>query len=86
MDFEAYLHSKKIDSATFKLKEAGDFSELESLFNQVHRDSFTAQKLFLINPLRRKYTWKEKKESVKPKPHDAMPAAGRKPKIAKPKI
>ena len=79
MDFEEYLHSKKIDSAAFKEEEEGNFLELEKLFDQIHPDSFTAQKLYLINPLRRKYTWKEKVESVKPKPM-------MKPKIAKPKI
>lgn len=79
MDFEEYLHSKKIDSATFKVSESGEFSRLEKLFVQMHPSSFTAQKLFLINSLRRKYSKKEKIEKVTPKPMI-------KPKITKPRI
>jgi len=79
MDFEEYLHSKKIDSAVFKANEESNFSKMEKLYDQMHPDSFTAQKLFLINPLRRKYNWKEKTEKVKSKPM-------MRPKIGKPKI
>ena len=78
MEFSAYLQSKKIDPALFEKKEAALFHELKAVFDQVHPDSFTAQKLFLINPIRRKYQLKEDSISTQ------IPTE--KPKIAKPKI
>ena len=59
MDFEAYLVSKKIDSAAFRQYEPERWQEFSTLFNEVHPNSFTAQKLYLINPIRRKYPLKE---------------------------
>ena len=56
MDFETYLTSKKIDSIAFRNAEPGLWSEWNSEFEQMHPDSFTMQKLNLINPIRRKYT------------------------------
>lgn len=55
MTFEAYLFSKKIDITTFRQQEAERFQEWQTLFRQLHPDSFTAQKKFLINDIRRKY-------------------------------
>ena len=55
MTFKEYLHAKKIDPGGFALAEPERFREFKLLFDQVHPDSFTAQKLFLINPIRRKY-------------------------------
>lgn len=55
MTFEEYLKSKKIDSAKFHLNEGEIYDEYQTLFNQMHPSSFTAQKLFVINKLRRKY-------------------------------
>ncbi len=98
MDFEAFLKSKKIDPVTFQKEEATVWQELKEVFDQVHPDSFTAQKLFLINKIRRKYPLPEEveKESAttdtagkaKPKPKVAVKntATGKpKPKIA-PKV
>lgn len=67
--FKDYLVSKKIDSAKFKTAEPKLFEELDCIFMQMNPDSFTAQKLFLINPLRRKYQLEvdEKAVPVKPK-------------------
>ncbi|HMQ00958.1 MAG TPA: hypothetical protein PKC24_14355 [Cyclobacteriaceae bacterium] len=59
MDFEAYLVSKKIDSAAFRQHEPERWQEFKTLFEQVHPNSFTQQKLYLINPIRRKYILKE---------------------------
>ena len=53
-NFKEYLISKKIDSAKFKLADPEKYSELEGDFDKMHPSSFTAQKLFLINPIRRK--------------------------------
>lgn len=55
MNFEEYLFGKKIDSKAFKAAEANRWKEWESEFEQLHPDSFTLQKLNLINPIRRKY-------------------------------
>lgn len=55
MTFKEYLQAKKIDPKGFALAEPERFREFKLLFEQMHPDSFTAQKLFLINPIRRKY-------------------------------
>ncbi|HTF19782.1 MAG TPA: hypothetical protein VK658_17040 [Chryseolinea sp.] len=55
MDFEAYLISKRIDSARFKSAEPELWQSWRVDFDQMHPNSFTVQKLNLINPIRRKY-------------------------------
>lgn len=55
MTFEEYLTGKKIDSLAFKKAEPTRWNEWENEFAQLHPDSFTLQKLNLINPIRRKY-------------------------------
>ena len=73
MTFEEYLTSKKIDATSFERSEAAQYKEWRILFEQMHPDSFTAQKLFLINPLRRRFQLKaeeartERKPQMKPK-------------------
>ena len=62
MNFIEYLKSKKIDPEKFKLAQQDQFVEWLELYNQLHPNSFTQQKLFLINNLRRKYTYEESKE------------------------
>ncbi|MEM7549031.1 MAG: hypothetical protein AAF363_05125 [Bacteroidota bacterium] len=66
-DFEAYLILKKIDPLKFKKEEPERWSEFSKIFEEVHPDSFTAQKLFLINKLRRLYHYKPLEEA-KPEP------------------
>ncbi|HAK78453.1 MAG TPA: hypothetical protein DCR35_15860 [Runella sp.] len=58
MTFEEYLVTKKIDTKTFSQQEAERFQEWEQLFSQIHPESFTAQKKFLLNDVRRKYLLK----------------------------
>ncbi|MCA0233753.1 hypothetical protein [Runella limosa] len=58
MTFEEYLVTKKIDIKTFSQQEAERFQEWEQLFSQIHPESFTAQKKFLLNDVRRKYLLK----------------------------
>ena len=53
--FEAYLASKRIDSAAFKTAEPEMWEAWAKEFEQMHPNSFTVQKLNLINPVRRKY-------------------------------
>jgi hypothetical protein len=59
MTFEDYLVRKKIDQKAFAEAEKLLFESWKSEFEQMHPDSFTIQKLNLINPVRRKYTLKE---------------------------
>lgn len=55
MEFEDFLISKKIDAAAFKADSPDLFLKFKLEFNQQHPKSFTAQKLFLINGIRRKF-------------------------------
>ncbi len=58
VNFEDYLISKKIDSAAFRQAEPTIWESWKVEFEQMHPNSFTAQKLYLINPIRRKYILK----------------------------
>jgi hypothetical protein len=53
--FEEYLKSKKIDSALFKAAESQRWQEWSLEFEQMHPDSFSSQKLYQLNAVRRKY-------------------------------
>lgn len=53
--FEEYLTQKKIDAGQFRLAEPERYSEWQALFSTIHPDSFTTQKKFLINDIRRRY-------------------------------
>jgi hypothetical protein len=55
MTWEEYCIKKKIDNLAFQKGEAKKWKELKSMFEQMHPNSFTEQKKFLINDLRRKY-------------------------------
>ncbi|MBL7861527.1 MAG: hypothetical protein JNJ65_10215 [Cyclobacteriaceae bacterium] len=59
MNFEEYLITKKIDSSTFRQAEPVRWHEWNELFDQMSSTSFTSQKLYLINPVRRKYPLKQ---------------------------
>jgi len=54
-EFEAYLASKRIDSDAFRNAEPELWESWKRDFDQMHPNSFTVQKLNLINPVRRKY-------------------------------
>jgi hypothetical protein len=91
VNFEAYLTSKKIDSAAFQKEEPELWVSWQKEFDLLHPNSFTAQKLYLINPVRRKYPLKEVVVTEAPKIPLATPAstASDKPKPVmrpKPKI
>lgn len=55
MSFDEYLTAKKIDSQRFKQTDPTLYTEWAVLFEVVHPDSFTVQKKFLLNALRRQY-------------------------------
>jgi len=84
MNFEEYLISKKIDSQAFRAAEPALWNEWNGLFEAMSPASFTAQKLYLINPLRRKYVMKVAEVAAAPKvtaPAAARPVMKPKPKI-----
>jgi hypothetical protein len=58
MTFEEYLTDKKIDRGAFKSAEPDCWKEWSALFEQMSEVSFTSQKLYLINAVRRKYLLK----------------------------
>jgi hypothetical protein len=88
--FEEYLISKKISASAFSAAEPDLFSSWEKEFPQMHPNSFTVQKLNLINPVRRKYplpVQPSQKETANPQaespsPSQFSPAAA--PKVARP--
>ncbi len=55
MDFSEYLVSKKINEAPFREGDPDLYQEFRQLFAAMHPKSFTMQKLFLINGIRRRY-------------------------------
>lgn len=55
MTFDEYLIGKKISKEKFAKAEPEMFQEWKGLFEQMHLESFTMHKKFLINPIRRKY-------------------------------
>lgn len=55
MDFIEYLIKKNIHPDNFKTKEPQLFSEWEIAFSVMSENSFTLQKKFSINKIRRKY-------------------------------
>ncbi|MBD2701620.1 hypothetical protein IC229_13295 [Spirosoma sp. BT702] len=55
MSFEAYLIQKKIDAERFRQEEPDRYVEWQREFEQMHPESFTVQKKFLLNDTRRKY-------------------------------
>jgi hypothetical protein len=55
VNFSEYLLSKKIDADAFKSAEPDLWESWKTEFEQISPTGFTAQKLFLINPIRRKY-------------------------------
>lgn len=79
MNFSEYLISKKIDAQAFVKGEPNLFHTWEKEFEQMHPNSFTIQKLNLINPVRRKYQLKE----AGIKPAESLPSEGS-PPVSKP--
>lgn len=62
-EFATYLRKKRIDAEMFSREEKDMAAAWENLFLQVHPDSFTAQKLFIINGIRRRYPLAEEPET-----------------------
>jgi len=80
MSFEEYLREKKIDALSFKNNEPERWHEWNTIFVELSPASFTAQKLYLINPIRRKYPLKSEAIQTPEKPNtvsSAEPAAAK---------
>ena len=91
--FEEYLINKKINADDFRKHEPARWEEFYALFGQVHPNSFTSQKLFLINQIRRKYPYREvvtdaqaKPKKTAPKPVVKKSAGAVKKPLIKPKL
>jgi hypothetical protein len=80
MTFEEFLKGKKIDPNAFQVGDPSLWKEWSFLFEEMSVASFTAQKLYLINPLRRKYLLKE----MAPIPQPTGATETSKPVIKKP--
>jgi len=53
--FEEYLADKKIETKAFSGAEPNLWQEWEREFAELHPTSFTSQKLYLINKIRRQF-------------------------------
>jgi hypothetical protein len=88
VSFEEYLIGKKIDGAAFSSAEPALYVAWKKEFEQMHPNSFTVQKLNLINPIRRKYLLREVATEILPQTDEApraLPAPST-PKPGKPVI
>ena len=83
VSFESYLWSKKIDAAAFEAAEPGLYDAWKREFDQLHPNSFTVQKLNLINPIRRKYH-RETAATVSADPEGSQQQPGSPPAAPKP--
>lgn len=80
--FIAFLQKKRIDPEAFRTHEAAQWQAFLELFGQVSEKSFTQQKLFLINNLRRRYHLPEPpKPAPKPKAEAEQTAVKPKAKV-----
>jgi hypothetical protein len=61
MTFSEYLISKNIDESSFSAGENAMYSQWKNVFDQSSPNSFTDQKKFKINQIRRKYLLKSEK-------------------------
>ncbi|HTF81004.1 MAG TPA: hypothetical protein VL947_04750, partial [Cytophagales bacterium] len=87
MDFAAYLVSKNIDNQKFADTDKALFDQWEREFMQMNPKSFTLQKLFKINEVRRKYQLHMgAKPKDKPLVSPAATAASKSAAIPKPAI
>lgn len=73
MEFTEYLISKRIDPDRYKKAEPDQFNKFKVEFDQMHPKSFTAQKLYLINQIRRTYLLEVNKDRIEEKPKAVKP-------------
>ncbi len=63
MTFSEYLAQKKIDETAFQANDPQRYAEWSLLFTQIHPDSFTLQKKFYINDIRRRFQLRTSEKS-----------------------
>lgn len=89
VDFISYCKDKKIDPVLFQAAENERFKEWEQIFDKTGPISFTQQKLFMINNIRRKYKLEKQVETIENKPiiedQETKPKINMKPLGFKPK-
>lgn len=79
-ELDAYLASKKIDAKNFAQGDPDRYQAFARVFGQVSPESFTQQKLFLINGLRRRFPLPQEVESTEP----TLASKSAKPVVRKP--
>ncbi len=67
MNFEVFLHKKKIDSERFKAEKPDEWQKLCNLYRLMGEKSFDHQKKFLFNPLRIAFAYSAPIASSSPK-------------------
>jgi hypothetical protein len=55
LSFEEYLISKKIDKTAFENADRDLYQSWKKEFEDIHPESFTMQKKFFLNKIRRKF-------------------------------
>ena len=55
MEWGNYLEQKKINADAYRQGNPEQYQEFKEIFYQVSPNSFTSQKLFLLNRIRRQY-------------------------------
>jgi hypothetical protein len=87
MKFEDYLTSKKIDSGLFRERQPDVWLSWKKEFEQLNLNSFTAQKLYLLNPVRRKYLLKSDNDLTSSPGEESAGSVGKKvPVTARPVV
>lgn len=86
MEFDEYLIGKKIDPKKFQEGDRKQYEKFKLLFDQMHPNSFTQQKLFLINRVRRSFQLIEVEESEGIKKTEREVAKPPRPKLKPLKI
>jgi hypothetical protein len=61
MTWDEYCHKKRIDSTAFRGAEPIMWAEWKTMFEQMHPNSFTEQKKFMINDVRRRFQLKSER-------------------------
>jgi hypothetical protein len=84
VSFDEYLIKKKIDRAAFQKADPQRFEIWQNLFGKISEQSFTVQKLYLINAIRRKFPLAHVEDPDKPStlaPTKSKPVVRPRPKI-----
>jgi hypothetical protein len=84
MRFEEYLREKNIDPIKFQSAENELYLRFESEFLQMHPNSFTSQKKFFINDLRRRFQLTHFNQTAEPEVKETATKSAPKPVFKRP--